>query len=86
LLKRARPSRYGKLRKEPHRAGLSTIEAAVMPLAKLEGNPKIEVALNVSFAKMLERVQGRSRSYSDACGLGRLVCETPKKALTAEQA
>jgi DTW domain-containing protein YfiP len=55
LLARARPSRYGKLRKEPHRAGLSTIEAAAMLLAKLEGNPKIEAALNVSFAKMLER-------------------------------
>jgi DTW domain-containing protein YfiP len=55
LLSRARPSRYGKLRKEPHRAGLSTIEAAAMLLAKLEGNPKIEAALNVSFAKMLER-------------------------------
>jgi DTW domain-containing protein YfiP len=55
LLQRARPSRYGKLRKEPHRAGLSTIEAAAMLLAKLEDNPKIEAALNTSFAKMLER-------------------------------
>jgi hypothetical protein len=26
-----------------------------MLLARLEGNPKIEAALNVSFAKMLER-------------------------------
>jgi DTW domain-containing protein YfiP len=56
--RRARLSRYGKLRKEPHRAGLSTIEAAAMLLAKLEGNPKIEAALNVSFAKMLERYRG----------------------------
>jgi DTW domain-containing protein YfiP len=55
LLARARPSRYGKLRKEPHRAGLSTIEAAAMLLARLERNPKIEAALNTSFAKMLER-------------------------------
>lgn len=55
VLARARPSRYGKLRKEPHRAGLSTIEAAAMLLARLEDNPKIEAALNVSFAKMLER-------------------------------
>jgi DTW domain-containing protein YfiP len=55
VLARARPSRYGKLRKEPHRAGLSTIEAAAMLLARLEGNPKIEAALNISFAKMLER-------------------------------
>jgi DTW domain-containing protein YfiP len=64
VLARARPSRYGKLRKEPHRAGLSTIEAAAMLLARLEGNPKIEAALNVSFAKMLERyraVVGRGK-------------------------
>ncbi len=55
LLARARPSRYGKLRKEPRGDGLSTIEAAAMLLARLEKNPKIEAALNISFAKMLER-------------------------------
>jgi hypothetical protein len=55
LLARARPSRYGKLRKEPRHDGLSTIEAAAMLLARLEGNPKIEAALNTSFARMLER-------------------------------
>ena len=52
---RARPSRYGKLRREPRRDGLSTIEAAAMLMARLEGDPKIEAALNTSFAKMLER-------------------------------
>jgi DTW domain-containing protein YfiP len=55
LLARERPSRYGKLRKEPRRDGLSTIEAAAMLLARLEENPKIEAALNTSFARMLER-------------------------------
>ncbi len=55
LLARERPSRYGKLRKEPRRDGLSTIEAAAMLLARLEQNPKIEAALNASFARMLER-------------------------------
>jgi DTW domain-containing protein YfiP len=55
LLARARPSRYGKLRREPRHDGLSTIEAAAMLMARLEGNPKIEAALNTSFAKMLER-------------------------------
>jgi DTW domain-containing protein YfiP len=71
LLARARPSRYGKLRKEPHRAGLSTIEAAAMLLARLEGNPKIEAALNVSFAKMLERyraVYGGGKKKIGAAG------------------
>lgn len=55
LLARARPSRYGKLRREPRRDGLSTLEAAAMLMARLEGNPKVEAALNTSFAKMLER-------------------------------
>ena len=34
-----RPSRYGKLRREPRRDGLSTIEAAAMLLAGLEKRP-----------------------------------------------
>jgi DTW domain-containing protein YfiP len=55
LLARTRPSRYGKLRKEPRGDGLATIEAAAMLMARLEKNPKIEAALNTSFAKMLER-------------------------------
>jgi DTW domain-containing protein len=55
LLARARPSRYGKLRREPRRDGLATIEAAAMLMARLEHDPKIEAALNTSFAKMLER-------------------------------
>ena len=55
------PSRYGKLRKEPRRDGLSTIEAAAMLIARLEKRPDIEAALNASFERMLARyreVQG----------------------------
>jgi DTW domain-containing protein len=55
LLARERPSRFGKLRREPRRDGLSTLEAAAMLMARLERDPKIEAALNTSFAKMLER-------------------------------
>src|SRR5260370_5516649 len=36
ILGPAQPSRYGRLRKEPRRAGLSTTEAASMRLAQLE--------------------------------------------------
>jgi len=64
LLARERPSRYGKLRREPRRDGLSTIEAAAMLMARLEVNPKIEATLNTSFAWMLER-------YSAVYGKGR---------------
>ena len=49
------PSRYGRLRKEPRRDGLSTIEAAGMLIARLEKRPDIETALNTSFERMLAR-------------------------------
>jgi DTW domain-containing protein YfiP len=49
------PSRYGKLRKEPRRDGLSTIEAAGMLIARLEKRPDIEAALIASFERMLAR-------------------------------
>jgi DTW domain-containing protein len=56
-----RPSRYGALRREPRRDGLSTIEAAAMVIARLEKRPDIEATLNASFERMLARyreVQG----------------------------
>jgi hypothetical protein len=56
-----RPSRYGELRREPRRDGLSTIEAAGMLLAALEKRPDIAETLNASFEQMLTRfrlVQG----------------------------
>jgi hypothetical protein len=56
-----RPSRYGDLRREPRRDGLSTIEAAGMLLAGLERRPDIAETLNGAFERMLARfrqVQG----------------------------
>jgi DTW domain-containing protein YfiP len=50
-----RPSRYGKLRREPRNDGLSTIEAAAMLLARLEREPEIETALHASFERLLAR-------------------------------
>jgi DTW domain-containing protein YfiP len=55
VLSPRQPSRYGKLRKEPRRDGLSTIEAAAMLMARLERNSDIETALNASFERMLAR-------------------------------
>jgi DTW domain-containing protein YfiP len=49
------PSRYGVLRKEPRKDGLSTIEAAAMLLATIEKRPDIEATLNASFERMLAR-------------------------------
>ncbi len=55
ILGPAAPSLYGKLRKEPRKDGLSTIEAAGMVLSALQKKPKIADALNASFGRMLAR-------------------------------
>ncbi len=50
-----RPSRYGRLRREPRSDGLSTIEAAALLLARLEDRPEIETTLTASFERLLAR-------------------------------
>jgi DTW domain-containing protein YfiP len=55
ILGPAKPSAYGKLRREPRRDGLSTIEAAAMLLAALEKRSDIEATLSSSFERMLAR-------------------------------
>ena len=55
ILGPAKPSLYGKLRREPRRDGLSTIEAAAMLLAALEKRPDIEATLSASFEHMLAK-------------------------------
>jgi DTW domain-containing protein len=56
-----RPSRYGKLRREPRRDGLATIEAAALLLSRLEQRPEIALTLNKSFERMLERYRAARR-------------------------
>jgi hypothetical protein len=61
ILNPRRPSRYGELRREPRRDGLSTIEAAGTLIAALEKRPDIAETLNAGFERMLTRfreVQG----------------------------
>lgn len=55
ILDPAAPSRYGSLRKEPRRDGLSTLEAAGMLLSRLEHRPDIETVLLAAFDRMLAR-------------------------------
>ncbi len=55
ILGPSRPSRYGPLRREPRRDGLSTIEAAAMLLAGIEKRPDIAETLHASFERMLAR-------------------------------
>jgi DTW domain-containing protein YfiP len=54
-LKPRRPSLYGRLRREPRREGLSTLEAAALVLARLEDRPEIEKTLISTFRRMLQR-------------------------------
>jgi DTW domain-containing protein len=61
-LRPSAPSLYGRLRKEPRREGLSTIEAAGMVLARLERRPDIETTLRASFALMLDRFKAAKRA------------------------
>jgi DTW domain-containing protein YfiP len=56
-----RPSRYGKLRREPRRDGLATIEAAAILLSRLEQRPDIEASLNASFERQLVRYRDARR-------------------------
>ena len=53
ILGPVRPSRYGRLRREPRRDSLSTIEAAAMLVSRLENRPEIETTLMASFEKQL---------------------------------
>jgi len=55
ILGPSRPSRYGELRREPRRDGLSTIEAAAMLLSSLEKRPDIAETLHASFERMLAK-------------------------------
>lgn len=49
------PSLYGRLRREPRRDSLSTLEAAAFALSRLEGRPEIETAMLSTFRRMLQR-------------------------------
>jgi DTW domain-containing protein YfiP len=58
VLNPKRPSLYGKLRREPRREGLSTLEAAALALSRLEGRPEIEERMLAGFRRLLERYRG----------------------------
>jgi DTW domain-containing protein YfiP len=59
------PSRYGHLRQEPRRDGLSTIEAAGLVLGALEKRPDIVATLNASFERMLARYRQVQRAMPE---------------------
>jgi DTW domain-containing protein len=65
ILNPTHPSRYGRLRREPRRDGLSTIEAAGLLIAALEKRPDIAATLNESFERMLSRYREVEKSHPE---------------------
>src|SRR5580704_11782809 len=55
-------SRFGRVRREPRRAALSTLEAAALLLRHLDGGPEIEAAL----LNRLDRLIGEARTARPA--------------------
>jgi DTW domain-containing protein YfiP len=65
VLAPSRPSRYGALRREPRREGLSTLEAAALTVARLEARPEIETALSEGFEHMLAKYRSAKRGLGE---------------------
>lgn len=59
------PSRYGRLRREPRRDGLSTIEAVGQLMAALEKRDEIADTLNASFERMLARYREVEQAHPE---------------------
>jgi hypothetical protein len=59
-------SRYGALRREPRGDALSTLEAAALALARLEGREEIETGLNGYFQRMLDRYKAVQKAAQTA--------------------
>jgi tRNA-uridine aminocarboxypropyltransferase len=51
-----RPSRYNRVRREPRREALATIEAAALLLKRIEGRPEIEAALEAALDRLIAAV------------------------------
>src|SRR5271169_106563 len=68
VLNPQRPSQYNRIRREPRREALSTIEAAALLLSRIEGRSEIEAALNAA----LDRLIAETRSPATTEGHGRV--------------
>jgi DTW domain-containing protein YfiP len=58
-------SLYGKLRREPRKDGLSTIESAALVLSRIEKRPEIETGLLASFERMLAKYRRAQADHPD---------------------
>ncbi len=58
VLRPSAPSLYGRLRREPRREALSTLEAAAFALGVLENRPDLMTVLTVPLVRLLDRYAG----------------------------
>ena len=66
VLNPARPARLGKVRREPRREALSTLEAAALVLRHLEKGPEAADALLAALERILDAARLRPRHPVDA--------------------
>jgi DTW domain-containing protein len=57
-----RPSNYNRVRREPRREALSTIEATGLLLSRIEGRPEIETALNGALDGLIAEIRSPTRT------------------------
>jgi DTW domain-containing protein YfiP len=65
ILNPALPSRYGRLRREPRRDTLSTIESVGLLIGSIEKRPDIAATLNASFERMLARYREIEKTHPE---------------------
>lgn len=68
LLSPRRPSLYGDLRREPRAQSLSTIEAAALALAELEGEPSLPEHVLAPFRLLLNKARQSAAAGPSATG------------------
>jgi DTW domain-containing protein YfiP len=66
VLNPRQPSLYGRLRREPRREGLSTIEAIGLAAAAIERRPAIRDTLRAGFSAMLDRYRVAADAGGDS--------------------
>jgi tRNA-uridine aminocarboxypropyltransferase len=66
-----RPSHYDRVRREPRREALSTIEAAALLLKRIEGRPEIETALREALDRSLAEAHPPGRSRVNGASRGK---------------
>jgi DTW domain-containing protein len=68
VLNPQQPSRFGRIRREPRREALSTLEAAALLLRHLEGRPEFEAALLGALDRLIAEARPSHRGRRERVG------------------